>query len=287
MQKTLSLRTYLTLLLYLLQSSQRTECTSSYDISLLTAPVIIALELIVMACFACTDHCNRPLFPYPGTYLFLQLNTPHSFVFLKFLKLQYPMSHYAVYGSSPIQSMHISGYLFPKLYLNWPDLLIKNTVNGNTTTDVKVPWRNREDGSPALWHGSFQRSVFAWILNGSRVFAWLSELVQNWSGKTTTWPKCIHLIHKQAVILRAALLPSMSTSLHPLFYYYHPSRHGWPVSVAVQSDCWQNDAPTNWTVNPSHRGQCLYPVVYLHIVLLWHTYLISLWYVWFGCVCIE
>ena len=39
------------------------EQMTSYDIFLLTALVIIALALIVMACFACSDHCNRPPFP--------------------------------------------------------------------------------------------------------------------------------------------------------------------------------------------------------------------------------
>jgi len=172
----------------------------------------LSLALIVMACFACNDHCNRPLFPYPGIYLFLQLNTPHSFVFLKFLKLQYLMSHYAVYGSSPIQSMYISGYLFPKLYLNWPDLLIKNKVNS----------------------------------------------------ETTAWPKCIHLTHKQAVILHAALLlPSMSELLHPLFYYYRPSMAG---LLVLQSDS-TGDEMTDRPTEPSAPAtvdillQRLYPVV--------------------------
>jgi len=150
-----------------------------------------------MACFACNDHCNRPLFPYPGTYLFLQLNTPHSFVILIFLKLQYPMPHYAVSGSSPIQSMHISGYLFPKLYLNWPDLLIKNIINS----------------------------------------------------KTITWRKCIRLTHTQAVILRAALLPSMSESLNPLFYYYRPGMAG---PLVLQSDS-TADEMTDRSTEPSAK----------------------------------
>ena len=185
---------------------------SSYDIFLLTALANIALALIVMACFACTDHCNRPPFPYPGTYLFLQLNTPNSFVFLKFLKLQYPMSHYAVYGSSPIQSMHISGYLFPKLYLNWPDLLIKNIENG----------------------------------------------------KTTAWPKCIRLTHKQAVLLRAALLPSMSESLNPLFYYYRPGMAGPLVLQTASTADEMTDRPTEPSAPAATVDiplQRLYPVV--------------------------
>jgi len=70
--------------------------------------------------------------------VFLQLNTANSFVYLKFLELQYPMSYYAFYASSTIQSLHISGYLFPHLNLSWPNLLIKNNTNGKT-----IQWPRR------------------------------------------------------------------------------------------------------------------------------------------------
>jgi len=42
------------------------------------------------------------------------------------------MSYYAFYAFSTVQSMHISGYLFPNLYLSWHNLLISNVVNGKT-----------------------------------------------------------------------------------------------------------------------------------------------------------
>jgi len=84
------------------------------------------------------------------------------------------------------------------------------------------------------------------------------------NSKTTAWPKCIRLTHKQAVILHAALLlPSMSELLHPLFYYYRPSMAG---LLVLQSDS-TGDEMTDRPTEPSAPAtvdillQRLYPVV--------------------------
>ena len=103
-----------------------------YNIVFMTSLLTIVVCMIVLALCSCTERCNRPIMSYPRTYVFLQLNTSSSFVYLKFLKLQYPMSYYELYASSPIKSIHLAGHLFPRLYINWPDLLIRNVVHGET-----------------------------------------------------------------------------------------------------------------------------------------------------------
>ena len=71
-------------------------------------------------------------------YIYMQLGTPDMFIYFKFLSLPYDIQCYKFTGNETITAWQVTGCIFPKLTLNWPDFEIKH-LQGDQIIPVGLP----------------------------------------------------------------------------------------------------------------------------------------------------
>jgi len=87
-------------------------------------------------CYIMNEYMFRKLLKIPYTKLCLQLQTSGITFYLPFLRLDLDTTCYNISVHGDIQNVRVIGFIFPRLYFDWPDLKINNTV---ILQDVPLP----------------------------------------------------------------------------------------------------------------------------------------------------